>query len=600
MVSSEIIERAATNEINQIIGLDHRLSSFVNVGDREPVLDGFIYGYKDNTNHSVKNLDFRVPVQVKGQTNSISKSGAKYSVKKEWLEFYAENHGTLFIVVFLNREATAVIGTYYASFTPAEAKLVLKRMGNKQSKSVHLNRLNKTYLYSVLKKFHGETDIFNKNVEIVDADTVSQLSNPAIALPVGIDPRDLNMEQIVFTGIRDGIRVLVDMSGTQDIEFSPMEKTIVTFPNGAVYEGWLVSKQENFTLHVNENIKLLFEQMENEVNVKMNWNFPFQDINSDEAARKRCDDMETLASLIDGKGLHVKNSRIDAQVPMNLDESAIDSLHDLKNEAEMLRNLFDINLIMNTNFINMKLDKESMRQLQFVISLLNPTPEQIKTVDPLLRIVINGKKYFLTFFNGVLKSMFSEDSDIQFGKVGLSDEPNGVIFESGNALLMIDDTDYVNMPQYNLNVVLKNNVVPLDDNTPKWYVTKFENIMLSYIDVFDITGDVKWLDAASEFVDMMQFTNQIDARRAALNSAQIQLRKGEGITPQTVKIIVDILEYSNDNYLKVGATILMRDDQHFKELIRRLKKDERDSLLHFPISKMMTDSMKNILSDLNE
>lgn len=600
MVASEIIERKATNEINRIIDLDHRLSSYVNVGDKEPVLDGFIDVYKDEKSRSVTNLEFRIPIQVKGQTNSMSSKGATYSIKREWLKFYAENNGALFFVVFLNREATTVIGVYYASFTPAEANLLMKRMGTQKSKSVRLNRLSDDQLHRVLKKFHVETDTFNKNVKVVDAATVSGLSNPTIALPVGADPRDLDPEQIVFTGIQDGIRVLVDLAGVQNIEFSPTEKTTVTFPNGVTYEGLMVSNQENSVLHVNQNIKILFEPQDDRVGIKMNWNFHSRDIDPDEATKMRRNDMEMLASLIDGEGIHVKNSWVDSQVPIPLNEEAKASLQELKDEALMIRNLAELKSIMNTDFTNMKLDQESMRQLRLTISLLNPTPEQIDNVDPLLRIVIDGKKYYLTFFNGLLKSMFSEDSDIQFGKVGLSDEPDGDIFEAGNPLLMIGDNDYVNMPQYDVNVVLRNNVVPIDDMTPKWYANKYENTMLGYIDTFDLTGDTVWLQAASGFVDMIAYKNQYDVYRTALNAAQIQLRKGDSIELETVKTMYDILTNSDDSYLKTGAAILLRDENRFVESIEPLDRLQRKALIDFPIGRMMTDSMKNILSNFKD
>lgn len=44
-IPAEIIERAAVNEFNRIIGQDHRLSSGVNVMDKGPVLDGHVYVY---------------------------------------------------------------------------------------------------------------------------------------------------------------------------------------------------------------------------------------------------------------------------------------------------------------------------------------------------------------------------------------------------------------------------------------------------------------------------------------------------------------------------------------------------------------------------
>ena len=68
------------------------MSSYVNVGDKEPVLDGFIDVYKDEKSRSVTNLEFRIPIQVKGQANAMSSKGATYSIKREWLKFYAENN----------------------------------------------------------------------------------------------------------------------------------------------------------------------------------------------------------------------------------------------------------------------------------------------------------------------------------------------------------------------------------------------------------------------------------------------------------------------------------------------------------------------------
>ena len=165
---------------------------------------------------------------------------------------------------------------------------------------------------------------------------------------------------------------------------------------------------------------------------------------------------------------------------------------------------------------------------------------------------------------------------------------------------MIGDNDYVNMPQYDVNVVLRNNVVPIDDMTPKWYANKYENTMLGYIDTFDLTGDTVWLQAASGFVDMIAYKNQYDVYRTALNAAQIQLRKGDSIELETVKTMYDILTNSDDSYLKTGAAILLRDENRFVESIEPLDRLQRKALIDFPIGRMMTDSMKNILSNFKD
>ena len=144
------LEKIATSAVVSEISKTDVLSGFISEGDKEPCWDGNIYIHEDSRK-TKKNLK-RVPTQIKGKAVRIDKTedSIKYSISHDDLYAYMIDGGTLFFVVYIDKDSGDVLQIYYSQLIP------IKIMGI-------INQKNKTY--SVLfNKFPKDN---KEKVEIV-------------------------------------------------------------------------------------------------------------------------------------------------------------------------------------------------------------------------------------------------------------------------------------------------------------------------------------------------------------------------------------------------------------------------------------------------
>ena len=144
------LEKIATSAIVMEISKTNILSSFINDGDKEPCWDGNIYIH-ENAKHTKKNIK-RIPTQVKGRaaTAKSVKESIKYGVSYDDLNAYMMDGGTIFFVVYIDKEKGEVLQIYYTVLLPIKIKDIFKQK-------------KKTY-YVSLKKFPADN---KKKIEVV-------------------------------------------------------------------------------------------------------------------------------------------------------------------------------------------------------------------------------------------------------------------------------------------------------------------------------------------------------------------------------------------------------------------------------------------------
>ncbi len=150
------IESSAVSAVTIRVGRTDRLMPYINVKDKEPMWDGHIYVYEDDskTNESFKD---KIPVQVKGK--EVLKIGKKdkirYSVETVCLNKYRNNGGIMYFVVYITKEAKKI---FYASLLPSKINDLLDKKGKQQSISIKLKELPDGD-----KQFEGIADWFIEN-----------------------------------------------------------------------------------------------------------------------------------------------------------------------------------------------------------------------------------------------------------------------------------------------------------------------------------------------------------------------------------------------------------------------------------------------------
>ena len=119
------IEKLATSAVINELSKTDRLSSFINSGDKEPCWDGNVYIHEDKA-RTKKNIK-KVQIQVKGKTVSLrdAKRTISYSISFDDLNAYMMNGGTLFFVVYLDKNTGEAIQIYYSELLPIKIKKLL-------------------------------------------------------------------------------------------------------------------------------------------------------------------------------------------------------------------------------------------------------------------------------------------------------------------------------------------------------------------------------------------------------------------------------------------------------------------------------------------
>lgn len=144
------LEKLATSAVVTEISKTNRLSSFINSGDKEPCWDGNIYIHEDKT-RTKKNIK-KVATQVKGKAVSPNavKRTINYRISYDDLYAYMMNGGTMFFVVYLDKDCGNALQVYYTSLLPVKIKELIKVKKNSYSvkfRKFPSDNLKKTELF---------------------------------------------------------------------------------------------------------------------------------------------------------------------------------------------------------------------------------------------------------------------------------------------------------------------------------------------------------------------------------------------------------------------------------------------------------------------
>lgn len=134
------IEKLATTAVTGSLSKTEYLSSYLSEGDKEPCWDGNIYIHEDSK-RSKKNIK-KVPAQIKGKLVSGKiLDSIKYPVEIVDLKAYQRNGGSLYFVVYIDKNTGDTLQIYYASLLPFKITQLLKdKENNKKSLSISFKK----------------------------------------------------------------------------------------------------------------------------------------------------------------------------------------------------------------------------------------------------------------------------------------------------------------------------------------------------------------------------------------------------------------------------------------------------------------------------
>ena len=118
------IEDKAVRAVGDYIDDCPKLKSYCQSNDKTPVWDGDIFIYKSEDEHNVKNIFARVPLQIKGTTNTEDDF---YRIEREYIEAYQAERGCVFFMVQEDKETYKPIRILYAMLALEDVNALLQQ-----------------------------------------------------------------------------------------------------------------------------------------------------------------------------------------------------------------------------------------------------------------------------------------------------------------------------------------------------------------------------------------------------------------------------------------------------------------------------------------
>ena len=118
------IEDKAVRAVGDYIDDCPKLKSYCQSNDKTPVWDGDIFIYKSEDEHNVKNIFARVPLQIKGTTNTEDDF---YRIEREYIEAYQAERGCVFFMVQEDKETYKPIRVLYAMLALEDVNALLQQ-----------------------------------------------------------------------------------------------------------------------------------------------------------------------------------------------------------------------------------------------------------------------------------------------------------------------------------------------------------------------------------------------------------------------------------------------------------------------------------------
>ena len=132
--NTTIIEKEAVLAVEKFILRCPKLESIIQSNDKTPIWDGDILIYNDEEEHKVENFLARVPVQVKGTTNTKDDF---YRIEHQYIEAYQADRGCVFFMVQVDKDLDKH-RILYAMLSLADVDVLLQQQQQQQTKTIRI------------------------------------------------------------------------------------------------------------------------------------------------------------------------------------------------------------------------------------------------------------------------------------------------------------------------------------------------------------------------------------------------------------------------------------------------------------------------------
>lgn len=577
--SNTKIENRAIGALRNIVDEHLTMDSQFNSMDKEMAWDGYIYIFKNNNgDQSKRNLDNKVPVQIKGHIDKeqkyLNKKRITYPVDLADLEIYYNDRGILYFEIFMTEDGKRV-EIFYSSLFPSKIKTYLEKASHKENKetiNIPFSKLQKDSesLYIIVKQFSTESrtqgfgsgEIVQNMIMFKDMDKVTSITMTAVGAKNELEILErLSTGDICFYGTTKENQIKVPLEWDENCKsyFQKEVSQAISIDGEEYYDRYIItaSSDQEFILKPSGN---LFIEM-----TKGKFHFKVQTGIAE--LRK---DADFLLKLMKSTAFQIGNSLYPCR---NLEIS--------KEFEENLRFFIDLD--------------DTLRQIEF---------DYNKPVKNFSEDVFRQLSNLLAVRKGLKNNLFKEKVHILNWKIEdkylpviVSRQDDGTnkltnaIYTKGIVTAISDDKEnYYKVPLftridkhvicdlycYNYDYFYEQ-IDKADVN--EYTVTYLNHAALRLVQAYDTNKDKKLLEIAEYLLDKIV---ALEGEKVYLLINQFQIKKRQGAL---AKKEIDFLKniFTEEIQEQFGIHVLLGNKEKAKRCYEHMGIGEREEIMDYPI-----------------
>ena len=590
------LEKLATSAIEKEIAKTDLLSSFINSGDREPCWDGHIYIHEDKKK-TKKNIK-KVAAQVKGKAvrTRDAKRTISYPISCDDLRTYMMNGGTVFFVVYLNKDTGDVLQIYYVSLLPVMVKKLLDEKKSRRTISVKFHKFpadnaRKTELFlNFYEESKKQVSFAGKDLPNVD-DLIKKglLENISFSytglgacpdtrlLPKIIDGKSLTL----YANIKGGTAPIPIEYFDEITNITTSKDTNIPISvKGHIYYDKVktIATADTIEQQIGSSVKIIapnVDKVDSSIKIHLN-------INLTGTLTEQIEALEFIIALVDNEAFNFG----DAEFPAKFPQSELDRM-EAYNFPEMLSNRKHIKEVLDSMNVkkDLELSKCTSDDIDNLMRIVNSIGDhriirgEIDEKNPGQKIKIANLTVAVVYIkaNGGYRiyDFFGNRFDVKWAPEGM--EPVEV-----SQFMMMRPDDYLTLDNLDLEKVVENfKIIPPS-------TTHFElsnNCMLSMLNAYDKAPNPELLNAARQMnVWLGQHTDFLSSEIVTLNRLQIELRE-RPLEFSEKQELYTIATTAKDEFHRLGAFLLLGEQEEARKIFDTLDEDRLNLFKGFPIYK---------------
>lgn len=590
------LEKLATSAIEKEIAKTDLLSSFINSGDKEPCWDGHIYIHEDKKK-TKKNIK-KVAAQVKGKAvrTRDAKRTISYPISCDDLRAYMMNGGTVFFVVYLNKDTGDVLQIYYVSLLPVMVKKLLDEKKSRRTISVKFHKFpadnaRKTELFlNFYEESKKQVSFAGKDLPNID-DLIKKglLENISFSytglgacpdtrlLPKIIDGKSLTL----YANIKGGTAPIPIEYFDEITNITTSKDTNIPISvKGHIYYDKVktIATADTIEQQIGSSVKIIapnVDKVDSSIKIHLN-------INLTGTLTEQIEALEFIIALVDNETFNFG----DAEFPAKFPQSELDRM-EAYNFPEMLSNRKHIKEVLDSMNVkkDLELSKCTSDDIDNLMRIVNSIGDhriirgEIDEKNPGQKIKIANLTVAVVYIkaNGGYRiyDFFGNRFDVKWAPEGM--EPVEV-----SQFMMMRPDDYLTLDNLDLEKVVENfKIIPPS-------TTHFElsnNCMLSMLNAYDKAPNPELLNAARQMnVWLGQHTDFLSSEIVTLNRLQIELRE-RPLEFSEKQELYTIATTAKDEFQRLGAFLLLDEQEEARKIFDTLDEDRLNLFKGFPIYK---------------